>query len=90
MTATTTATPADAELVVETETPVVVPDVTPAPTTCGAGCGIDTEQVSMWLERVQDDLRRVRARVEFLEAERSRLDVQQRLVSELLASSTLL
>ena len=44
----------------------------------------------MWLERVQDDLRRVRARVEFLEAERSRLDVQQRLVSELLASSTLL
>ena len=67
-----------------------MPNVTPTPTATRAGCGIDIEQVSMWLERVQDDLRRVRARVEFLEAERSRLDVQQRLVSELLASSTLL
>ena len=61
-----------------------MPDVAARP----AGCGIDPDQVGGWLGRVEDDLRKVRARVEFLEAERARLEVQQRLVSELLASST--
>jgi len=40
------------------------------------------------LEHVQDDLRRVRARLEYLRAEQSRLENQQHLLAELLASST--
>jgi hypothetical protein len=50
--------------------------------------GLPPEQVHAWLDHVQDDLRRVRARLEYLRAEQSRLESQQRLLAELLASST--
>jgi len=53
-----------------------------------ASVGLPPEQVHAWLEHVQDDLRRVRARLEYLRAEQSRLESQQRLLAELLASST--
>ena len=51
-------------------------------------CGLPVDQVHEWLERVQDDLRRVRARLEYLRAEQARLENQQHLLAELLASST--
>ena len=46
------------------------------------------EQVRAWLEQVQDDLRRVQARVEYLQHEQARLESQHRLVAELISSST--
>ena len=53
-----------------------------------AGTGLPAAQVHAWLEHVQDDLRRVRARLEYLRAEQSRLESQQHLLAELLAAST--
>ena len=62
---------------------------TPAATRVDAPpCGLPSDQVHQWLEHVQDDLRRVRARLEYLRAEQSRLENQQHLLAELLASST--
>ena len=62
---------------------------TPAATRADAPpCGLPSDQVHQWLEHVQDDLRRVRARLEYLAAEQSRLENQQHLLAELLASST--
>jgi hypothetical protein len=50
-------------------------------------CGLPPEQVQAWLGQVQDDVRRVRARLEYLRAEETRLVAQQQLLAELLASS---
>ncbi len=49
--------------------------------------GVPIEQLYTWLEWVQDDLRRVEARLEYLEAARGQLREQERLLSELLQSS---
>jgi hypothetical protein len=53
-----------------------------------APVGLPPEQVHAWLEHVQEDLRRVRARLEYLRAEQQRLESQQHLLAELLASSS--
>jgi uncharacterized membrane protein len=60
----------------------------PARAVGAASCGLPPEQVHEWLEHVQDDLRRVRARLEFLRAEQARLENQQHLLAELLAASS--
>ncbi len=52
--------------------------------------GIAADQVRAWLAQVDDDLRKVRARVEYLRAEQARLDEQQRLMAQLLTTSTAL
>jgi hypothetical protein len=70
---------------------VVVPEVvrTPEPSLRPASdVGLPVEQVRAWLEQVQDDLRQVEARVEYLQLEQSRLQSQHQLVAELLSSST--
>jgi hypothetical protein len=51
-----------------------------------AAVGLPPEQVHAWLDHVQDDLRRVRARLEYLRAEQSRLESQRQLLAKLLAS----
>jgi hypothetical protein len=61
-----------------TELPLKVP----APPT-----GLPAEQLTTWLEWVQDDLQRLEARLEYLEAARSQLREQERLLSELLQVS---
>jgi hypothetical protein len=48
--------------------------------------GLPPEQLYTWLEWVQEDLRRVEARLDYLEAARSQLREQERLLGELLAS----
>jgi hypothetical protein len=58
------------------------PAATAAPPT-----GLPAEQLYTWLEWVQDDLRRLEARLEYLEAARSQLREQERLLSELLHAS---
>jgi len=50
--------------------------------------GLPLEQVRAWLEQVKDDLRRVQARVEFLQTEQSRLQGQHHIVAELFSSTT--
>jgi hypothetical protein len=52
-----------------------------------ATCGLPPDQVHAGLAQVQDDVRRVRARLEYLRAEESRLEAQQQLLAELLTSS---
>ena len=49
--------------------------------------GLPPEQLHTWLEWVQDDLRRIESRLEYLEAARSQLREQERLLGELLHSS---
>jgi cell division septum initiation protein DivIVA len=49
--------------------------------------GLPQEQVQAWLNHVQADMREVRTRIEYLRAEQSRLESQQRLLAELLTSS---
>lgn len=51
-------------------------------------CGLPPDQIHEWLERVQEDLRGVGARLEYLRAEQLRLENQQHLLGELLAAST--
>ena len=46
------------------------------------------EQLYTWLEWVQDDLRRIETRLEFLEAARSKLREQERLLGELLVATS--
>jgi hypothetical protein len=46
------------------------------------------DQVRAWLEQVKDDLRKVQARVEFLQFEQDRLQGQQHLVTELFSATT--
>jgi hypothetical protein len=59
-----------------------LPARVPAPPT-----GLPAEQLHTWLEWVQDDLQRLEARLEYLEAARSQLREQERLLSELLEAS---
>jgi hypothetical protein len=49
--------------------------------------GLPAEQLYTWLEWVQDDLRRLEARLEYLESARSQLREQERLLAELLHAS---
>jgi hypothetical protein len=49
--------------------------------------GLPAEQLHTWLEWVQDDLRRIESRLDYLEAARSQLREQERLLGELLQSS---
>jgi hypothetical protein len=49
--------------------------------------GLPPEQLHTWLEWVQDDLRRIESRLEYLEAARAQLREQERLLGELLHSS---
>ena len=58
------------------------PAATAAPPT-----GLPAEQLYTWLEWVQDDLRRLEARLEYLESARAQLREQERLLSELLQTS---
>ena len=58
--------------------------------TAAPPAGLPAEQLYTWLEWVQDDLRRLEARLDYLESARSQLREQERLLSELLhASGTL-
>ncbi len=57
------------------------------PSASAAPTGLPTEQLYTWLEWVQDDLRRVETRIEYLEAARSQLREQERLLSELLRTA---
>lgn len=68
--------------------PEPVGPVASAPRSSSSNAGIAADQVSAWLERVEDDLRKVRARMEYLHHEQARLEAQQSLVTELLTSST--
>jgi hypothetical protein len=54
----------------------------------GNTVGLPAEQLQAWLDQVQDDLRKVEARVEYLQSEQTRLQSQYQLVAELLAAST--
>jgi cell division septum initiation protein DivIVA len=49
--------------------------------------GLPQEQVQAWLQHVQEDMRQVRTRIEYLRAEQSRLESQQHLLAQLLTSS---
>ena len=60
---------------------------TGAPSGNAAPTGLPSEQLYTWLEWVQDDLRRVETRIEYLEAARSQLREQERLLSELLRTA---
>lgn len=50
--------------------------------------GLPLEQVRAWLEQVKGDLRKVQARVEYLQFEQTRLQGQHHLVTELISSTT--
>jgi hypothetical protein len=55
--------------------------------TAAAPTGLPAEQLYTWLEWVQDDLRRLEARLDYLENARAQLHEQERLLSELLHAS---
>jgi hypothetical protein len=55
--------------------------------TAAAPTGLPAEQLYTWLEWVQDDLRRLEARLDYLENARTQLQEQERLLSELLHAS---
>jgi hypothetical protein len=59
-----------------------------AVTVAAPTCGLPSAQLHEWLEHIQEDLRRVGGRLEYLHAEQSRLENQQHLLGELLAAST--
>jgi hypothetical protein len=67
-----------------TETP---PETMAAMPTNASPSGLPQEQLQTWLEWVQEDLRRVEARCEYLEAARTQLREQERLLTELIHSS---
>jgi len=48
---------------------------------------LPAEQLYTWLEWVQDDLRRLDARLDYLESAKGQLQEQERLLSELLRAS---
>jgi cell division septum initiation protein DivIVA len=50
--------------------------------------GLPPDQVQAWLESVQDQVRRVQTRIEYLQAEQARLQEQESLLMELLASAS--
>jgi hypothetical protein len=58
------------------------PAATAAPPT-----GLPAEQLYTWLEWVQDDLRRLEARLDYLESAKGQLQEQERLLTELLRAS---
>ena len=58
-----------------------------AAATAAPPTGLPSEQLYTWLEWVQDDLRRLEARLDYLENARSQLHEQERLLSELLHAS---
>ena len=66
--------------------PVVAPAEIPA-APAQSGAGLPLEQVRAWLEQVKDDLRKVQARVEYLQFEQTRLQDQHHLVAELISSA---
>jgi len=55
--------------------------------TAAPPAGLPAEQLYTWLEWVQDDLRRLEARLDYLESARSQLREQERLLSELLQAA---
>jgi hypothetical protein len=71
--------------------PMAMTQMPAMPTSRNAGnappTGLPAEQLHTWLEWVQDDLRRIESRLEYLEAARSQLREQERLLNELLQSS---
>jgi hypothetical protein len=64
----------------------VAPNVPRAPVG-GREIGLPLDQVRAWFEQVKDDLRKVQARVEYLEFEQTKLQEQHRLVAELVTST---
>jgi len=68
-----------------------MPTSAPGAGSAGGGAtaptGLPSEQLYTWLEWVQDDLRRVETRIEYLEAARSQLREQERLLSELMRTA---
>jgi hypothetical protein len=73
--------------------PMAMSTQIPAPTAPGRNgngaspTGLPPEQLYTWLEWVQDDLRRIESRLEYLEAARDQLREQERLLSELLRAA---
>jgi hypothetical protein len=61
---------------------------TPRPAVDPPSAGLPLDQVRAWLEQVKADLRKVQARVEYLQFEQTRLAGQHELVSELISSTT--
>ena len=55
--------------------------------TAQTAAGLPPEQLYTWLEWVQDDLRRIDARMQHLESARAQLREQERLLGELLHSA---
>ena len=66
---------------------IPVPVALAAPTGDQPDGGLPVDQIRAWLEQVKDDLRKVQARVQFLELEHVRLQDQHHLVTELVTSS---
>ena len=69
------------------EAPAPEEGARPVPLPAGR-VGLPPEQVRAWLQQVQEDLRRIHARLQQLEAEQTRLQEQHHIVAELLTSST--
>jgi len=61
---------------------------TPRPAVDPPSAGLPLDQVRAWLEQVKADLRKIQARVEYLQFEQTRLQGQHQLVSELITSTT--
>jgi len=84
---------ADVDREVRRERPMAMTTQLPTSTASGPAAtaapptGLPAEQLYTWLEWVQDDLRRLEARLDYLEAARSQLREQERLLSELLHAS---
>lgn len=93
----TTAEPSPAPTPAVVAAPEPVPPPAPAPTAPtprvqlggdANGAGLPLDQVRAWLEQVKDDLRKVQARVEYLQFEQDRLQGQHHLVAELISATT--
>ncbi len=61
---------------------------TTLPVADAGGAGLPLDQVRAWLEQVKEDLRKVQARVEYLQFEQDRLQGQHHLVAELMSATT--
>jgi hypothetical protein len=84
---------ADVDREVRRERPMAMTTQLPTSTASGPAAtaapptGLPAEQLYTWLEWVQDDLRRLEARLDYLESARAQLREQERLLSELLHAS---
>ena len=84
---------ADVDREVRRERPMAMTTQLPTSTASGPAAtaapptGLPAEQLYTWLEWVQDDLRRLEARLDYLETARAQLREQERLLSELLRAS---